>query len=123
MERLTIALVMCMAIAMLVVPAPGDALQDIPLGGTVFIGEENLNLLGIPSGTTLTWYTGSQVVGRSAPSATITIADNASFYVSPTDFARRTGNWYIGNNDQVFQSTTRDPVTILQTRALNRATS
>ena len=90
-----------MTIATLVVPALGDALQDIPLGGTVFIGEENLNLTGIPAGTTLTWYTGTQVVGRSAPSATITIGDNASFYISPTEFARHTGNWYIGNSDHV----------------------
>jgi trimeric autotransporter adhesin len=101
MKGLTISLVMCMILATQVVPALGDALQDIPLGGTVFIGEENLNLLGIPSGTTLTWYTGTQVIGRSAPSATITIADNASFYVSPSDFVRRTGNWYIGNSDLV----------------------
>jgi len=92
---------MCVALLILVVPALGGALQDVPPGGTVFIGEQDLNLTGIPSGTTLAWYTGTQVVGRSAPSATITIGDNASFYASPSEFARRTGNWYIGNSDQV----------------------
>ncbi|MCU0631067.1 MAG: DUF3821 domain-containing protein [Methanoregulaceae archaeon] len=85
----------------MIVPAPGDGLQDVPPGGTVFIGEENLNLTEIPPGTTLTWYTGDQVVGRSAPAATITIGNNASFYVAPSEFSRRTGNWYIGNSEQV----------------------
>ena len=100
-RRLTITLMICLALAILVVPALGDALQDIPFGGTVFIGEQDLNLTGIPSGTTLTWYTGTQVVGRSAPAATITIGNNASFYVAPSYFARRTGNWYIANSGQV----------------------
>lgn len=99
--RRMVLLVMCVALATLVIPALGDGLQDVPVGGTVFVGEQNLNLTGIPSGTTLTWYTGNQVIGRSAPTATITIRDNTSFYIAPTEFERRTGNWYIGNSEQV----------------------
>ncbi len=99
--RRMVSLVMCVVLATLALPALGDGLQDVPVGGTVFVGEENLNLTGIPSGATLSWYTGTQVIGRSAPSATITIGNNASFYVSPSEFERRTGNWYIGNSGQV----------------------
>ena len=92
---------MCLALAILAPPVLGGALQDIPPGGNVFLGEQGLNLTAIPAGTTLAWYTGSQVVGRSAPAATITIGNNASFYVAPSDFATRTGNWYIGDSTEV----------------------
>lgn len=91
----------CLALAILVVHALGGALQDIPPGGTVFIGEENLNLTGIPPGTILCWYIGTDIVGYSAPSATITIGNNASFYVAPSTFAQHTGDWYIGNSTDV----------------------
>jgi trimeric autotransporter adhesin len=99
--RHMVSLVLCVVLATLVLPAYGDGLQDVPVGGTVFVGEENLNLTGIPPGTSLSWYAGTQVIGRSAPSATITIGDNTSFYVSPSEFERRTGNWYIGNSEKI----------------------
>jgi len=100
-KRFTIVLVICLALAILVAQAWGGSLQDIPPGGTVFIGEQGLNLTGIPSGTTLAWYTGTDIVGRSVPAATITIVNNASFYVSPSEFSRRMGNWYIGDSGEV----------------------
>jgi hypothetical protein len=96
-----VSLVLWVVLATLVMPVNGDGLQDVPVGGTVFVGEEDLNLTGIPSGTTLSWYAGTMVIGRSAPSATITIGNNASFYVAPSEFERHTGNWYIGNSEKV----------------------
>ncbi len=76
-------------------------LQNISLGGDVFIGEQGLNLIGIPSGQILAYYTGSHTVGQSAPAATVTVGNAGNFYVSPSDFVGRTGNWYIGNTRQV----------------------
>ena len=66
-KRLSIALMMCVALAILVVPALAGNLQTIPAGGNVFIGEQGLNLTGIPSGTILSYYTGSQTVGIKCP--------------------------------------------------------
>jgi hypothetical protein len=94
------AFVMFAALALLVVPAWGSALRDIPPGGDIFIGEQNLNLTGIPSGTTLSWYTGPQVPGVSVPAATIFLGNARDFYAAPSDFAGHTGTWYIGNETQ-----------------------
>ena len=66
-KRLSIALMMCVALAILVVPALAGTLNIIPAGGNVFIGEQGLNLTGIASGTTLAYYTGTQTPGVKCP--------------------------------------------------------
>ncbi len=91
----------CLALVILAGQAAGGSLKDVPPGGTVFIGEQGLDLTGIPSGTVLFWYSESDIVGRSAPSATVLVENNANFYVAPSDFVRHTGNWYIGDSRQV----------------------
>jgi len=96
-KRLSIALMMCVALAILVVPALAGNAQNVSVGQNVFIGEQGLNLIGIPSGTVLSYYTGSQTVGSSAPAATVTVGNAASFYVAPSDFVGRTGNWYFAS--------------------------
>ncbi len=96
-KRLSIALMMCVALTLLVAPALAGNLQNVTVGKDVFIGEQDLNLIGIPSGTILSYYTGSQTVGSSAPAATVTVGNAADFYVAPSDFVGRTGNWYFGS--------------------------
>lgn len=96
-KRLSIALMMCVALTLLVAPALAGNLQNVTVGKDVFIGEQHLNLIGIPSGTILSYYTGSQTVGSSAPAATVTVGNAADFYVAPSDFVGRTGNWYFGS--------------------------
>jgi trimeric autotransporter adhesin len=83
------------------VPALGGALQQVPHGGDVFIGEEGLNLTGISSGTTVSWYGGSEIVGSGSPSVTMNIGNASDFFVAPSRFSGYTGNWYIGNTTQV----------------------
>lgn len=110
-KRLSIALMMCVALAILVVPALA-ALNTIPAGGNVFIGEQGLNLTGIASGTTLAYYTGTQTPGVSAPAATVNVGNAQSFYVAPADFVSRTGNWYVGNT-AVVGIVVNDPITTI----------
>jgi len=93
-KRLSIALMMCVALTILVAPALAGNLQNVSPGGDVFVGEQGLNLIGVASGTVLNYYTGTQTPGQSAPTATITVGDPTNFYVSPSDFVGRTGNWY-----------------------------
>jgi len=100
-KRLSIALMMCVALAILVVPALAGSLSSVPAGGNVFIGEQGLNLTGVTSGTTLAYYTGTQTPGQSAPAATVNVGNAASFYVAPADFVGRTGNWYVGTSNVV----------------------
>ena len=66
-KRLSIALMMCVAITLLVAPAMAANLQNVSLGNDVFIGEQGLNLIGISSGQVLAYYTGSQTVGSECP--------------------------------------------------------
>ena len=82
------------------VTASSGMINNVPMGGDVFIGEQGL-IIPVPSGTVLSWYSASQVPGISTPAATVTVGSNASFYVGPSDFVGRTGNWYIGSSPQV----------------------
>jgi PGF-CTERM protein len=77
-------------------------IQTVPLGGTVFIGEQGLDVSAATGNyTTLSFYTGSQTIGTSAPAATVPVGNAVSFYVSPSDFSGKTGNWYLGNTATV----------------------
>ncbi len=108
-KRLSIALMMCVALTLLVAPALAGNLQNVTAGGDVFIGEQGLNLIGISSGQVLAYYTGSQTVGSSAPAATVTVGNAANFYVAPSDFVGRTGNWYIGYTSTQVALVVNDP--------------
>ena len=108
-KRLSIALMMCVALTLLVAPALAGALQNVSVGQDVFIGEQGLNLIGISSGQVLAYYTGSQTVGSSAPAATVTVGNAGNFYVSPSDFVGRTGNWYLGTGSQTVGLVVNDP--------------
>ncbi len=101
-KRLSIALVMCVALVLLAGTAVTayPIINQVPVGGDVFIGEQGL-VLPVPAGTVLSWYTGSQTVGQSAPAATVTVTDPNNFYVAPQTFVGHGGNWYVGNTNTV----------------------
>ncbi len=103
---------MCVALAILVVPALAGSLNSVPLGGNVFVGEQGLNLTGVASGTTIAYYTGTQTPGVSAPAATVNVGNAASFYVAPADFVGRTGNWYAGTSN-VVAVVANDPISTI----------
>ena len=101
-KRLSIALMMCVALVLLAGTAVSayPIINQVPQGGDVFIGEQGL-VLPVPAGTVLSWYTGSQTVGQSAPAATVTVTDPNNFYVAPQTFVGHGGNWYVGNTNTV----------------------
>ncbi len=82
---------------LLILVAPFSAAENtIPQGGTVFVGEENLDitLTGATAGSSLAWYgTGGQV--SHAPAAQVTVGDPSAFYVSPITFGGKTGPWFL----------------------------
>jgi hypothetical protein len=77
------------------------ASNTIPSSGTVFLGEEGLDITatGVASNTNIVWYGTSGSIG-SAPSAVVLVPDPTSFYVSPVQFSGKTGAWFTetGNN-------------------------
>lgn len=74
--------------------AVGDGKQ-IPPGGTVFLGEEGIDISasGIEPGGQIGWWApGSQ--RSSAPTELISVSSPQNFYVSPTQFSGKEGLWY-----------------------------
>lgn len=84
-------------ISLLILAASSTAgLNTIPAGGTVFIGEENLDITasGAVPGSSLVWYgPGGSVT--SSPAAQVTVGDPAAFYASPASFSGKTGPWFL----------------------------
>lgn len=77
------------------------AISDIPAGGTVFIGEEGLDITacGVADGDTLGWFAAGGSPTTGSPTITIQVSDATSFYVAPQTFQGKTGTWYnMGTN-------------------------
>ncbi len=75
-------------------PVTAD-IRTIPEGGTVFIGEEGVDIsaCGVKPGETIGWWgDGSQT--SSEPSDITVVSDPGSFYISPVTFSDKTGAWY-----------------------------
>jgi hypothetical protein len=71
------------------------AMNTISPGGVVFIGEQGLDITAALAGATqVGWWASGAAIDSSSPDYTITISNPSSFYVSPSDFGSRTGNWY-----------------------------
>lgn len=84
-------------VSLFIIAAPSTAaLNTIPAGGTVFIGEENLDIMasGATPGSSLVWYGPGGSVTAS-PAAQVTVGDPAAFYASPTSFSGKTGPWFL----------------------------
>ena len=79
----------------LVVGLAAAAINTIPPGGIVFIGEDGLDVSGAMGGDTrIGWWASGASTATSPPDYTIAVTDPAQFYVSPADFASHTGPWY-----------------------------
>lgn len=94
MPRTAALVLLCLA-ALAVFPVSA-AITDVPSGGTVFIGEQGLNIAatGITPGAQIARFGAGGNVQTDAPSDLATVSDPASFYVSPAQFAESTGAWY-----------------------------
>lgn len=75
-------------------PAMG-ALNTIPQSGTVFIGEQGLDITatGVTTGSQIAWF-GPDGQVTNVPSATVSIADAQDFYASSAMFSSKTGPWF-----------------------------
>lgn len=81
------------AAVLLILPASAG-LTTIATGGTVFIGEQGLDITScVPSGSYIGWW-GSGASLSGDPTYQVLVSDNASFFVDPGTFGSRTGPWY-----------------------------
>jgi len=83
-------------LAMLLISPAAAAISDIPAGGTVFIGEEGLDITacGVADGDTLGWFAAGRSPATGDPDTTVVVSDATSFFVSPQIFSDRIGVWY-----------------------------
>ena len=94
------------------------AINTIPAGATVFIGEDGLDITGAMGGDSrIGWWASGASPATSSPDYTIIVSNPANFYISPSDFSSHTGVWYrlttLGNvNGQAF--TVVDPRLVLK---------
>ena len=94
MQRWSVWAVVLAACIMAAYPAMG-ALNTIPQSGTVFIGEQGLDITatGATTGSQIAWF-GPNGQVSDVPSATVTIADAQDFYASSAMFSSKTGPWF-----------------------------
>jgi hypothetical protein len=71
----------------------------VPAGGVVVIGEQDLNVTRCVFGDTIGWWASPADVNVTSPSRMLTVTNNRSYNVAPSDFIdssgfRYTGTWY-----------------------------
>ena len=79
----------------LMCPAAAD-IKQISAGNTVFIGEQGLDVSSIlSSGDQIGWWASGASIAGSSPDSIVSVSDASNFYVTQSDFASRTGSWYV----------------------------
>ena len=97
-KRFSFLLILLVALAMLVLPAYAATNKIDNTSRDVFIGEEGLDISAVAStGDTIAWFASGTNPNLDAPNDQFTIDDANSFYVSPSTFEGRIGNWYLYN--------------------------
>jgi hypothetical protein len=89
---ITRTLIIIIALVLIAV-IPVAAITAVPAGGTVFRGEEGLDIVaGMPGGAgILGWYAAGSTPVTDAPSKTMSVTNSMSFYVDPS---MDIGAWY-----------------------------
>jgi hypothetical protein len=71
------------------------AINTIPAGGTVFIGEDGLDITGAMGGDfRIGWWASGASITASSPDYSITVSNPSDFFISPSEFGPHTGVWY-----------------------------
>jgi PGF-CTERM protein len=93
-KRFSLVLISLVALAVLILPASA-ANNVIPLGGDVFIGEQGLDVTAcVASNVNIAWFASGTNPNTDAPNYQFNVGDATNFYVAPSIFVGRTGNWY-----------------------------
>jgi hypothetical protein len=89
-----VILAACVLLGMPASAASNTILQ----GNTVFIGEQGLDVSAALGGANqIAWFRPGSNPAVDVPSSVINVGNPASFYISPSDFVGKTGNWFQWN--------------------------
>ena len=71
-------------------------IKDISAGGTVFIGEQGLDISGITGAAAvdLGWWASGADINKASADSIVNVPDPKNFYVTPS-YASSTGTWYL----------------------------
>jgi hypothetical protein len=74
----------------------GAVINQIPAGGTVYIGEQGLDVSAPvpPPNMQVGWWSPGASFLTQPPDYTINVTEPLNFAISPSVFGSRTGNWY-----------------------------
>ena len=82
-------------ITLLAVPAMAGAYTTIQQGGTVYVGEQGLDITTALGGdTSIGWWASGAAIATSSPDYQVPVSSSSNFYVSPSPFEQYTGTWY-----------------------------
>jgi len=84
-------------LAMLVLPAmsAGPSVPSVPQGGDVFIGEQGLDVTAaVGNATTIAWWQSGTNPSLDVPNKQMQVATPDNFYIPPSEFVGKYGNWY-----------------------------
>jgi len=84
------------SLCLLIGPAlAAGAFTTIQQGGTVFIGEQGLDITGaLGSDSSIGWWASGAAIATSSPDSQMQVTTPSNFYVSPSSFGSYTGTWY-----------------------------
>ena len=93
------AVVMMALVALALVAFPASAaINKIPAGGEVFLGEKGLDVSAATGGASqIAWWQPGTNTETEQPADIQQVTNAQSFYVSPDIFVGKTGNWYQWN--------------------------
>jgi len=95
--RIAVVMMVLVALAIVVLPASA-AINKIPAGGEIFIGEKNLDVSAATgSASQIAWWQPGTNTETEQPADIQQVTNTQAFYVSPDIFVGKTGNWYQWN--------------------------
>ena len=88
--------IVIICICLLAVPAmAAGAYTTIPQGGTVYIGEQGLDVTAaMGSDSSIGWWASGAAIATSSPDSQMPITSPSNFYVSSSAFGQYIGTWY-----------------------------
>lgn len=93
--RLRYTLVIVMLVLFFLMGPVSAAITTIPAGGSVFIGEQGLDVtLAMDGDTQIGWWASAASIADSAPTYIVSVSNPENFSISPNTFRSQTGVWY-----------------------------
>ncbi len=87
--------IVLICLCLLAGPAMAGAYTSIQQGGTIYIGEQGLNVTAALGGdTAIGWWASGAGIATSSPDSQMQVTSPSNFYVASSAFGQYVGTWY-----------------------------